>query len=188
MMKFATFYGTATIAAFEIGIRIFHLCLLPGFGFGDTAQTIVGQNIGAGKYERAKEAGRLNVFYYLLILIILCTFIFIFPDFIVKIFNNEKDVIYIGTILLKFISISGLFLSVIVVLNRVLQGAGDSLTPMLVTGAALYFIQIPLAFILAFKLNFQQIGIWSTYIIANFLQAIIITIIFIRGNWLQKKI
>lgn len=188
LIKLVSTFGTATLAAYGIGSRIFTLFLLPGFGFANSISTIIGHNLGAGNVQRAKKAAFTGVFYYLTVLLVLSTLIFIFSKEVIRFFNKEADVIRLGSEFLKFISISALFLSSGLIINRAFQGAGDSITPMIVTAISLYFFQIPLAFILSFTFNLKQTGIWIAYPLSNFLQALLITILFLQGKWAHKKI
>ncbi len=186
LIKFVSYFGTAVIASYEIGSRIFSLFLLPGLGFADPTATIIGQNLSAGKHKRAKKAAITGALFYLIILIFLSTFIFIFSENVICFFNNEKLVVETGSTFLKYIAIGSLFLSFGLVINRAFQASGDAVTPMIVTGISLYLFQIPLAYILSFTFNLKQTGIWIAYPFSSFLQAVLITILFFQEKWIKK--
>jgi len=188
LIKIVSLFGTATIAAYGIGGRVFSLFLLPGFGFADASATMVGQNIGARQFKRAKKSALVTSFFYLGVLIVLSSLTYVFAKNIVMFFNTEKDVVKIGTEYLKFISIGALFMSFGLVLTRSFQGAGDSITPMIVTIFSLYFFQIPLAYILSIKFHLNQTGIWIAQPLAGAIHALTMIILFMQGKWLHKKI
>ncbi len=188
LIKLVSLFGTATIAGYGICGRLFTLFLLPGFGFADSAQTMAGQNLGAGKPDRAKKSALISVFYYLLVLIVLCSLTFIFSESVIRIFNTEKEVVKIGSLFLRFISISSLFLSVGLVFSRVFQGAGDSITPMVITGLSLYVFQIPMAYLFGIILDLKQTGIAMAIPLAGFLHALMISLFFLKGKWMRRKI
>jgi len=186
LVKIVSFFGTATIAAYGIGARINSLFLLPGFGFADTSATMVGQNLGAHKLRRARKSVYTSSFYYFIVLLFFSFFVFLFSKDIVKIFNSNKDVISIGSIYLKFIAISSLSLSVGLVFSRSFQGAGNAVTPMIITIISLYVVQLPLAYLLSIYLKIGKIGIWISQLIASYLQAFLIFWLFKKNIWLKK--
>jgi len=188
LIRIVTIFGTAVIAGYGVCSRIFSLFLLPGFGFADTAATLVGQNLGALKKERAKKSVLLSALYYLTLLIVLAVISFIFAEQIIRIFNEEPKVVSVGARYLRFMSVGTLFMSFGVVLSRSFQGAGDSITPMIVTVASLYLFQIPLAYILSIKMNMKETGIWISMPLSSMLQAGLMMFLFFKGKWLHKKI
>lgn len=188
LIKIVALFGQATIAAYGIGARYFTLFLLPGFGFADASATLVGQNLGSGQPDRARQSALLSSFYYFLMLIGLSTLTFVFSKEIVMLFNSEREVVRIGMVWLRYMSIGALFLSFALVLSRSFQGAGDSLTPMFITVFALYFFQIPVAYILAIMLKWGITGIWISQPLAGALQAILTIWLFLQGKWIHKKI
>ncbi len=188
LIKLVSLFGTATIAGYGICGRLFTLFLLPGFGFADAAQTMVGQNLGAGKPLRARKSALISVFYYSLVLIVLCSLTFIFSKPVIKIFNKEIEVVTIGSLFLRFTSISALFLSVGLVFSRVFQGAGDSITPMIITAFSLYVFQIPMAYVFGIILDLKQTGIGMAMPLSSFLHALMISLFFLKGKWMRRKI
>ena len=186
LMKIVALFGSFTIAAYGIGGRIFSLFILPGFGFAGAASTLVGQNLGAKRPEEAERSVYISTFYFEIVIFILSAITFFFSPKIVSIFNNNKDVVLLGGTYLKFISIGALFLPIGVVFSRGMQGAGDAITPMVITAIVLYGIQIPLAYVLSHF--FAQNGIWSVNAIGSFMQSILIYIIFKQGKWKNKKL
>lgn len=67
-MRLVTSFGTVTLAAYGIGSRLRSYIMVPGFGFASAASVLVGQNLGAGKPERAEKSVWRTVKYYELFL------------------------------------------------------------------------------------------------------------------------
>ncbi len=174
LIKIVSYFGTETIAAYGIGARIFSLFILPGFGFSDASATMVGQNFGANKISRIKKSAYISAGYYFIVLLFLSVSVFAFSKNIIMLFNTEPEVIKIGSVYLKYISVSALSLCIGLVLSRSFQGLGKSMIPMIITGITLYAVQIPLAYILSIKLKFNQTGIWTAQIVASYTQALLI--------------
>ena len=112
----------------------------------------------------------------------------LFSESVIRIFNTEKEVVKIGSLFLRFISISSLFLSVGLVFSRVFQGAGDAITPMVITGFSLYVFQIPMAYLFGIILDLKQTGIAMAIPLASFLHALLISLFFLKGKWMRRKI
>ncbi|OIO73173.1 MAG: hypothetical protein AUJ85_08880 [Elusimicrobia bacterium CG1_02_37_114] len=188
LIKIAALFGTAAIAVYGLGGRLFHLFLLPGFGFGAAASTMVGQNLGAGKPDRANESAWTSSRYYLIYLIVLGTIVFAFSEKIVTVFNNEPEIIRLGAEYFRYIAVGSLFLSIGVVLSNALQGAGDTIYPMIITGVSLYVVQIPVAYLLAGVLGWKETGIWVVLPIGSIVNASMMAYWFMQKKWQEKKV
>jgi len=188
MMGIVAGYGTFALAAFGIGIRIDMLVMMPGFGLAGATGTLVGQNLGALKPERAAKSAWSAVNSYLLIMTCAGVLFYIFAGDIFHLFNNNAQVIANGVGYIRILVFSYPFLAVAIVLNRALGGAGETSITMIVTAFALFGIAIPLAFVLPKALNFGVKGIWVAIVISNVVNAFIIAFIFILGKWKHKKV
>jgi len=181
-------YGTYALAAYGIGIRIDMLVMMPGFGLAGATGTLVGQNLGALKPERATKSAWMAVNSYLLIMISAGILFYIFAGEIFHLFNENTQVISNGIGYLRILVFSYPFLAIAIVLNRALGGAGETVITMLVTAFALFGIAIPLSFVLPKVWNIGVKGIWLAIVISNAVNAIIVAFIFILGKWKLKKV
>ncbi|MCK5534534.1 MATE family efflux transporter [bacterium] len=188
LIKIVAVFGTTVIAAYGIGGRIFHFFLLPGFCFGGAAATLVGQNLGAKNPHRAYKSALLSSYYYLVFLLISGTIVFIFSSPIAALFNPDKEFVKVCSLFLKYLSVGSVFLSSGVVFSRALQGAGDTISPMLMTGLSLYIFQIPLAFFLSNHLGFNERGVWIAGLLGSLIHGLLMAIIFLNGKWKYRKV
>ena len=188
LVKIAALFGTVVLAVYGVGGRVFHFFLLPGFGFGGAAATLVGQNLGAKNPQRAERSSLLASFYYLLFLSASSVCIFVFSRQIAGFFNSEKAFIDMGAVFLRYVAVGSLFLAPGIVFSRALQGAGETVQPMLATGISLYVIQIPLAYLLAKPFGLNENGIWIASVVGHIAGGIFMTILFFRGKWKHKKL
>lgn len=94
---FLQFYGEASVAAFGIGTRIEQIALLPTIGLGAAIVAIVGQNNGAGEFQRVRECLRLCLKYGMALIVIGSVLIFIFARSLLGFFTDDPEVIEIGT-------------------------------------------------------------------------------------------
>jgi len=188
MMGIVARYGTNALAAYGIGIRMDMLVMMPGFGLAAATATLVGQNLGAGKPDRAVQSSWLATVNFLLIMVSAGILFYLFPVNIFRVFNHDPDVIANGVTYLRTIVISYPFIAVAVILTRALSGAGVTVAPMVVTALTLFGIAVPFAFIIPSFLNVGVRGVWIAIILSNIVNAAIIVVIFQRKRWLKKRL
>jgi Na+-driven multidrug efflux pump len=187
LMKIAAAFGTIVVAVYGIGGRLFHLFLFPGFGFGGAAATLVGQNLGAKNPDRAHRSALLASFYYLVFLMFSGTLIFIFAPEVAALFTPESEFVKTGSVFFRYLAAGSIFLCSGVVFSRALQGAGETVLPMLMTGLALYAVQVPLAYLLSSHFGLGENGIWIANLMGSLTNGVLMAIIFFQGKWKHKK-
>ncbi len=188
LMKIASLFGTYVVAAYGVGARLFHLFLFPGFSLGGAVATLVGQNLGAKNFHRAQKSAYLASFYYLMFLIVAVIFIFIFAPQVASLFNKETEFVNTASVYFRYLAVGALFLSSGVIFSRALQGASDTVSPMIITALSLYVMHIPIAYLLATHFSFKENGIWIATVIGNLTNGVLMAIVFFKGKWKYKRI
>ncbi|UCB57211.1 MAG: MATE family efflux transporter [Candidatus Omnitrophota bacterium] len=173
LMAIVAQYGTYALAAYGIGLRIFSVVLMPGFALATSAATLVGQNLGAKKLLRANTCARQAAGFNSLLMGLVGVVFFVFSAQLIALFNTNPDVVKLGTEYLKITSFGYVFVAQGLVLGRSLVGAGDSLSPMLISVVTLLGIQLPLAVILPDYLKIGINGVWWAILISSVLQGIL---------------
>jgi len=118
LVRIVAIFGTAALAAYTIGIRLRMIVMMPGMGFGNAAATLVGQNLGAAKPDRASKAAWLTVGVYTLVAIPAALLLIAFAAPIVSIFNDTPDVVANGAKFLRWFSAIFAFMCLSMVLGR----------------------------------------------------------------------
>lgn len=189
LMMLVTPYGTPAIAAFGIGAsRLDMVVTLPTLGLSLAAATLVGQNLGAQKPDRAEESVWIAVRWCVIIMFILAVVFFISAPQLIRVFDKSPEVISIGTSYLRTTTLSYIFLGIALVLGRSLNGAGSTVPPMITAIIALWGVQIPLAYVLSHYTGFQLNGVWLAIVISHTLNAILLVVWFRTGRWKLKKL
>jgi len=186
LMRIIALFGTNAVAAFGIGMRLQMLAMMPGFGFANAAAILVGQNLGAEKPERAEKSAWLATGFYEIFLVVMGVIFFVFPRSIIGIFNNYPEVMSIGSIFLRFFAATLVFTGLAIVLGRTLNGSGDTISPMFITGISLFVFQIPLAILLS--KSYGIIGVWVAIATANIIQSLVMAFWFNKGKWKYKRV
>jgi putative MATE family efflux protein len=186
LIKIVSTFGTFAIAAYGIGMRLRLAAMMPGFGFAQASGVLVGQNLGARKPDRAVRSAWATVGIYEVIMIALATILFSFAPYIIRLFNDTAEVVAIGAQFIRIFSLTLVFVALALVIGRSFSGAGDTLSPMLITGFSLLLFQIPIVFLLSRHLGTP--GIWYGIALADILQAGLMGGWFLVGRWKRKKV
>ncbi|MBI5375506.1 MAG: MATE family efflux transporter [Candidatus Schekmanbacteria bacterium] len=188
MMKIVAIYGTSAIAAYGIGMRLDMIAMLPGMGLSAATSTLVGQNLGAGKPENSEKSTWISVKHLSLIMSVFAVIFFVFAPYIISMFDRASNVISAGTEYMHYISISYIFVAIIMVIGGAFNGAGDAMSPLVISGSAAWILQLPLAGLLATKMSFGPAGIWGAILLSAIIESAAFLIWFKQGNWKLKKV
>jgi len=180
-------FGATAMAALRTGQTTIMLALMPGFGIGRASGTLVGQNLGAGKPDRAVRSVWTSVTIYSLFMAICSVVGVLLPRFFMRLFTDDVDVIATGAEYLRFAASVYLFLGLAIVLSKSMEGAGYTLVPMLLTAGAVGLMLL-LAWKLPSALGIGIRGVWVAMVIAYTLHAAGAYVVFRLGKWKAKKI
>ncbi len=182
-------FGTFTVAAYGIGSNILQIIIIPAMGLAMSTATLVGQNIGAKKIDRACKIGKLSALIAVIFLSGLGVLVFSFAPYIVKFFVSNDDVVVgIGTTFLRFLTFAFPFMGIQFAFSGVLRGSGSMTTTMMISLISQWVIQFPVAYILSKHTTLGIKGLWLAFPITFFLTSIITLIYFLRGNWKRVKL
>ncbi|HZW39264.1 MAG TPA: MATE family efflux transporter [Ignavibacteriaceae bacterium] len=175
--------GPENQAATQACISTLFLSFLPCFGFGIAVQTLVGNNLGAGKVKLAKiygyETAKIATYYTLFLAII---YIF-FPQWVLIIITNNQHIIDIATNPLRIAGFAQIFYATGVVLANGLQSGGKTLFVMLAESITNLGIFVPLVFLFVHIFNFSLVGAWAALPIYIILYAVVIFWKFRKEKW-----
>jgi putative MATE family efflux protein len=181
----ATQFGTPALAALGIGHRVESWLFMIGVGFGAATAAIVGQNLGAGRTDRAERAGWISVGFCTMFGVAACALELAVPERFAAIFTHDPAVIAEGAKYLRIAAISQLGICAEVVLEGALGGAGYTLAPML-TSTAITASRIPIAAWAASQ--YGTTGLWWTISLTALGRAVGMMAIWRAGRWKGSSI
>jgi len=188
VMRIVALYGSAPVAAYTIALRLIEFAFLPAWGMGNAAATLVGQNLGAGKPERAaKSAWRATLYNTIFMTTLGVISVGLAPQ-IVSLFTTEPAVLRIGTICLQIMGVGYPMYAVGMIIVQSLNGAGDTATPSLLNFICFWLVQIPLAYLLATTGGYGPNGVFISIVLSETLLSAIAVIVFRQGKWKLKEI
>ncbi len=179
-------FGVNVIAAYSIAMRIDSLAALPAMNFSAALSTFVGQNIGANKIERVRAGLISTLKMTTLISVFFSVVAILFSGFLMGLFTNDQEVIAIGKKYLIIVSSFYIFFSTLFIINGVMRGAGDTLIPMFITLFALWFVRVPVAWLLSRQIG--ETGIWWSIPIGWFIGMTMGIFYYWLGRWKKKSV
>ena len=182
LIRIIASFGTMAVAGWVIAIRVALFVILPCWGLSNAASTLVGQNLGAGKPDRAERAvwitGGLNMAFMALVTGVFVVFA---PD-IAALFTDEPEVLRTAATALRVVSYGYVFYALGMVTRQAFNGAGDTRTPTWIDLVCFWLFEIPLAWLLS-RTALGVDGVFWAVAIAYSLSAVVSTLVFRRGGW-----
>lgn len=187
LIKIVHEFGPHAAAAMGIGNRMESFSYLTCMGFSVAASTMVGQNLGAGKPDRAARCAWGSTGLAVAVTLVISVVFLTIPRQIAGIFTDNTEVLQIAADYLIILGLSQITMAVEIVLEGSFGGAGDTLPPMLVMIPG-SLARIPLAYLLAFTFDMGINGVWWTLTITTTIKAVVLALWFRRGNWKLKEV
>jgi len=183
LMRMVAMFGDAALAGYTVALRIIVFALLPSWGMSNAAATLVGQNLGAKKPDRAERSVWVTGFANTCFLGLVTVIFIIFAERLVGIFTSDPVVVPYGTSALRLISYGYIFYAYGMVMVQSFNGAGDTNTPTVINLCCYWLFQIPLAYSLAVGFDFGANGVFIAITISESVLAVVAILVFRRGKW-----
>ncbi|MCD6487752.1 MAG: MATE family efflux transporter [Desulfurococcales archaeon] len=168
--------GSIALAAHQIGVRIESFIYMPGYAFSVASSTLVGQRIGAGRFEEAMEVGWRVTRIAILVMAALGVIVAATSQYIVAPFSPTDDVAILASIYLILAGLSEPGLALAMALSGAIRGGGNTLIPMIISISGLYLFRIlPALYLINL---YGVVGAWIAMFIDVYLRGIVFTIIY----------
>jgi putative MATE family efflux protein len=188
LMRILAGLSTEAVAGATIAMRVMMFTLMPAWGMSNAAATLVGQNLGAGRADRAEAAvwriGWMNMAFTLAVSVLF----FFWHDAIIGLFTDDAAVIAIGGEWLSILAYSYFVYGWWMVAVQAFNGAGDTLTPTWINLVFFWLIQIPLAWALAVPLGLAHTGVFWGVFVSETAVGIFTLWLFSRGRWKNGRV
>ena len=188
LVRIISTFGSLAVAGYTIGIRIFMFIVLPSWGLSGAAATMVGQNLGAKKPERAERAVYVTGGYNAIYLSLIAIALIFAPHQIVSLFSTDAVVSSYAANCLRIIGYGNLTYAFGMVMVQAFNGAGDTTTPTMINIVSFWLCEIPLGWFLANRTPLGVNGVFTAIPVANTVMTVLSLIIFARGNWKLRRV
>ncbi len=188
LVRIMAVFGSAALAGYTIAVRIIMFSMLPSWGMSNAASTLMGQNLGAGKPDRAARAVWISAVVNMVFLTLVGAGLYASAEWCLRLFTNEYEVVVIGVQCLRIISFGYLFYALGMVMAQAFNGAGDTWTPSLLNFICFWLMEIPLAYLLSRTFGLGSPGVFWAILIAESLLGLLGLLMFRRGTWRTREV
>ncbi|HEX7253070.1 MAG TPA: MATE family efflux transporter [Thermoanaerobaculia bacterium] len=188
LVRIISAFGSAALAGYTIGIRIIVFAILPSWGLSNAGATLVGQNLGAKKPDRAEKSVRIAGLYNMIFLGTIGLFFVSLAEPVVRLFTSDPAILPIGASCLRTVSYGFLFYAWGMVITQAFNGAGDTFTPTLINLFCFWLWEIPIAYLLSRHTALGVRGVFFAITIAFSTLAVVSFAIFRRGRWKTTRV
>jgi len=183
MMRIVSYFGAYAIAAFGIVSRLDGIAVLPALGLMSAIIPIVGQNVGAKKFDRAEKTAYKTATMAAIFTGIVGVIFFAFPSMFISIFNTNPEVVRYGSMYLRIVPLVYAFIGIGISIGGAFLGAGDPIPALITTLLRVIVIVIPVALLLAFVFDLGLLGVWIAFAISILVSGSVSLLWFRTGRW-----
>jgi len=177
-----------SMAAFANGVRIEAIIFMPAFAMNMAASVLIGQNLGAGKGERASRTGWQISLTSAGALGMAATILYLFAPEVAAILAKDPIVLDETVAYLRYNLLVAPLTAMTLTLSGGLQGAGDTLGVMIVIIIGMWLTRLPLAYLLGVHWDWGARGVWLAMILSMILLCILMCLRFHLGKWKTVKV
>lgn len=177
--------SAAAQAAFAVSYtQLFSLITWTAIGLMGAAAAVAGQNLGAGKPDRAEESVHVAARFGFIGAAFIGAFFLFFPRQLLAMFGmNEPVVVEIGTQLLRVLSVSGLFIAVALTYTGGLQGTGDTKSPLYISIVSQVIVPLGICFVIQRVGMLEPLHIWLAILVGHAIRCALSVLRFNQGQW-----
>lgn len=188
LVRIVSLFGAPALASYTISIRIVIFAILPSWGLSNAAATLVGQNLGAGHPDRARNAVWRTGLWNMIFLGSVGIVFIVFAPWIIRLFTSDPAVVPTAINSLRIFSCGNIAFAYGMVLLQAFNGAGDTVTPTYVNLVGFWIVEIPLAWWLAMHTRMRVNGVFASVVVAESVIVLLSIILFRQGKWAKQRI
>ena len=169
--------------------ELFSFITWTSVGLMGAAAAVAGQNLGAGHPERSARAVHHAAKIGLGVAACLAALFLSIPEYLLEIFDIEDPtVVALGTQLLRYLSVSGFFITVALTFTGGLQGTGDTRSPLYITLVSQVAIPMGLCFTLQQMNRLDAAGVWTAIVLGHATRCALSVWRFEQGKWKSIRV
>mgnify|MGYP002639887421 CR=1 FL=1 len=183
LMRIMSEFGSEVLAGYTIAIRIMMFTLMPAWGMSNAAATLVGQNLGAKKPDRAEQSVWKTGKYAAIFMGTVSIIYMVFASAFLSWFSDNPVVVKNGALCLQIIAAGYIFYAYGMVVIQSFNGSGDTKTPTLINFVCFWLFQLPFAYLAAIYFDLGPMGVFLSITLAEVLIAVLGIWLFKKGKW-----
>ena len=147
------------------------------------AATLAGNAYGAGDEKRMRDLARLILLVEASLMVVSGSLLFAFAPWMMRLFAASEEVVALGAIVLRMVAVSEPFYGVSIIIEGMMQGVGNTMTPFICNVAGMWGVRIVGTFICTRFLGMGLVSAWACMILHNLLLFVLFTALYVRGRW-----
>ena len=169
--------------------QLFSFITWTSIGIMGATAAVAGQNLGAGKPERASQGVRTAAGFGLMLAAAISTSFLLIPSVLLGIFGMDDPIVLgLGVQLLRYLAVSGLFITVALAYTGGLQGTGDTKSPMYISMVSQFVLPLGMCFVIQTFSTLDPVDIWLAIVLGHFTRALLSVVVFRREKWRDIKV
>jgi putative MATE family efflux protein len=180
--------GTTIYAAQRITFNAISISFLPGLGYGLAATTMTGQALGAGRPDLARRSTWIAAALAATWMGTMGLLLILFGQPVMRLFSQDPTIVSVGAAALAVLAFSQPFQALGQILSGSLRGSGDTRFPMMVTGASIWLVRLPLGWLFAGPLHLGLPGLYLSSVADAAVRALATYLRFRQGGWQHRRV
>lgn len=175
--------GEVATAAHTIANTVESAFYIPGYGMQTAAATLAGNALGAQDHKRANKLAQMIIFLEVGLMVLSGGLLFAFAPQMMRLFSNDAEVIYLGSVVLRMVALSEPFYGVAIIIEGMMQGMGNTVMPFVFSITGMWGIRIVGTFLCTQLMGMGLISAWACMIAHNMLLFTAFLICYLTGKW-----
>lgn len=176
--------GTVGLAAHYLTIEIESMLYLPAYGFAFSGLTLIGQSLGAGNKDKAKQYALYLSLIGCGVIVMECFPVYVFSQTIISLFTHDTGIIQLGSTLIKIAAATEIFFSYSIIASGIFRGAGDVKYPLNISIIGMWGIRLSLVYLFVHVFDLGLISVWVAISLDMFFRFIAVIWRLKSGRWL----
>ena len=185
IMSVVASFGPAVVAGYGAAQRLDSLIMLPAQALGTAVNSMAGQNIGAGRWDRVHRITFYGFVYNLIVMLVLALLIVLFAEYGIRLFITEPEAASFGSDYLKMIAFFYPFLGINFILNGAVRASGAMFQVLVLNIISFWILRYPVTYFLSSMFGEKGIalGIGFSFVISS-----IVAFLYYRyGKWRRAE-
>ena len=175
--------GTVSLAAHSIANTVESAFYIPGYGMMTAAATLAGNALGAKDKARMRDLAQMLLILEVGMMAVSGALLFAFAPAMMGLFTADAAVTALGAAVLRMVAVSEPFYGVAIILEGMLQGVGDTVTPFVFNILGMWGVRILGTFLCTRLMGLGLTAAWGCMIAHNMLLFLLLSLHYRRGKW-----
>ena len=178
--------GDISTAAHTVANTVESAFYIPGWGMQTAAATLSGNAFGARDRYQIRRLGKSLVILEVMLMVLSGGMLFMFAEPLVRLFTKDPEVIRLGTTVLRMVAVSEPFYGIPIVVEGMMQGAGQTVLPLIFNVACMWGIRITGTYICTQVLGLGLASAWGCMIAHNMMLFVLFGVCYLKGKWIPE--